>query len=134
MDQTKTQTPLSTDRLNTDIDQAIRDFAMALTEAKEFRAFEIAAQNLRQDAEAQSAIRDFQEKQSSLQMMLMLNAVSSEDQQELQCLQQAFVSHPTVATYLQAQEDLTAVCQAVAQMINESTGLSFSAACGPGCC
>jgi cell fate (sporulation/competence/biofilm development) regulator YlbF (YheA/YmcA/DUF963 family) len=134
MNQANIQTPLATAGLEEDIEQSIRDFAMALTEAKEFQAFEIAAQNLRQDAEAQSAIRDFQEKQSSLQMMLMLNAVSSEDQQELQRLQQAFVSHPTVAAYLQAQDNLTAVCQTVAQMLNESTGLSFSAACGPGCC
>lgn len=134
MNQTETQISVSTAGLKIEVDQAIREFAMALTEAEEFRTFEIAAQNLRQDAEAQEAIRDFQEKQSALQMMLMLNAVSSEDRQELQRLQEAFVSHPTVATYLQAQEDLTAVCQAVAQMLNESTGLSFSAACGPGCC
>ena len=134
MNQTEIQTSVSTAGLKIEVEQAIREFAIALTEADEFQAFEIAAQNLRRDTEAQEAIRTFQEKQASLQMMLMLNAVSSEDRQELERLQMAFVSYPTVAIYLQAQEDLTAVCQAVAQMLNESTGLSFSAACGPGCC
>ncbi|MFO7623781.1 MAG: YlbF family regulator [Anaerolineales bacterium] len=134
MNQANIQTPVATTGTEEDIEQAVRDFAMSLTESEEFQAFEIAAQNLRQDTEAQEAIRAFQEKQSSLQMMLMLNAVSPEDRQELERLQKAFIAHPTVAAYLQAQDNLTAVCQTVAQMLNESTGLSFSAACGPGCC
>jgi cell fate (sporulation/competence/biofilm development) regulator YlbF (YheA/YmcA/DUF963 family) len=134
MDQTRTQPNVMTDGQNLGIDQTIREFAMTLTEADVFQAFEVAAQNLRQDQQAQAAIRAFQEKQNSLQMMLMLNAVSPEDQQELERLRDAFVSNPTVAAYLEAQENLTSACQAVAQLLNESTGLNFSAACGPGCC
>jgi hypothetical protein len=75
MDQTRTQSSVMTDTNDGEIDQAISEFAMALTEADVFQAFEVAAQNLRQDQEAQGAIRAFQEKQNSLQMMLMLNAV-----------------------------------------------------------
>ena len=134
MDQTRTQSSIMTDRAGGEIDQVISEFAMALTEAEVFQAFEVAAQNLRQDQEAQGAIRAFQEKQNSLQMMLMLNAVPPEDQQELERLRDAFVSNPTIAAYLEAQENLTTACQAVAQILNESTGLNFSTACGPGCC
>jgi cell fate (sporulation/competence/biofilm development) regulator YlbF (YheA/YmcA/DUF963 family) len=134
MDQTRTQSSVMTDTNDGEIDQAISEFAMALTEAEVFQAFEVAAQNLRQDQEAQGAIRAFQEKQNSLQMMLMLNAVPPEDQQELERLRDAFIGNPTVAAYLEAQENLTTACQAVAQILNESTGLNFSTACGPGCC
>jgi cell fate (sporulation/competence/biofilm development) regulator YlbF (YheA/YmcA/DUF963 family) len=134
MDQTTTQPSIMTDGTDVEIDQVIREFAMTLTEAEVFQAFEVAAHNLRQDQEAQGAIRAFQEKQNSLQMMLMLNAVSPEDRQELESLRNAFVSNPTVAAYLEAQANLTNACQAVAQILNESTGLNFSTACGPGCC
>jgi cell fate (sporulation/competence/biofilm development) regulator YlbF (YheA/YmcA/DUF963 family) len=123
-----------TDTNDGEIDQAISEFAMALTEADVFQDFEVASHNLRQDQEAQGAIRAFQEKQNSLQMMLMLNAAPPEDQQELERLRDAFVSNPTVAAYMEAQENLTNACQAVAQILNESTGLNFSTACGPGCC
>jgi cell fate (sporulation/competence/biofilm development) regulator YlbF (YheA/YmcA/DUF963 family) len=134
MDQTKTQPPRTTHGIDVEIDQAIRSFAMVLTEADVFQAFEEAAHNLRQDQEAQRAIAAFQEKQNSLQMMLMLNAVSPEERQELESLRNAFVTNPTVAAYLEAQENLTTACQAVAQLLNESTGLNYSTACGPGCC
>jgi cell fate (sporulation/competence/biofilm development) regulator YlbF (YheA/YmcA/DUF963 family) len=134
MDQIKTQPNVLIDGQNLDIEQTVREFAMALTEADVFQDFEVAAHNLRQDQEAQGAIRAFQEKQNSLQMMLMLNAVSTEDQQELERLRDAFISNPTVAAYMEAQENLTNACQAVAQILNESTGLNFSTACGPGCC
>ena len=134
MDPTRTQSSRISNEVDIEIDQSIRSFAMALTEAEVFQAFEIAAQNLRQDQEAQEVIAAFQEKQNSLQMMLKLNAVSPEDRWELERLRDAFVSHPTVAAYLQAQENLTTTCQAVAQLLNQSTGLSFSTACRPGCC
>jgi cell fate (sporulation/competence/biofilm development) regulator YlbF (YheA/YmcA/DUF963 family) len=134
MDPTKTQISVTTNGIDVEIDQAIKDFAMALTEADVFQVFEVAAQKLRQDQEAQEVIAAFQEKQNSLQMMLKLNAVSPEDRGELERLHNAFVSNPTVAAYLEAQENLTTTCQAVAQLLNQSTGLSFSTACRPGCC
>ena len=113
---------------------AARAFAQALAESAEFQAYEQASDRLRQDKTAQRAIGAYQTKQQSLQAMLMLNAVSAKDQAELERLQQAFLSHPTVAAYLQAQEDLTAVCQAAADVLSQRIGLSFTAACGPGCC
>jgi cell fate (sporulation/competence/biofilm development) regulator YlbF (YheA/YmcA/DUF963 family) len=134
MDPTKTQISVTTNGIDVEIDQAIKDFAMALTEADVFQVFEVAAQKLRQDQEAQEVIAAFQEKQNSLQMMLKLNAVSPEDRGELERLHNAFVSNPTVAAYLEAQENLATTCQAVAQLLNQSTGLSFSTACRPGCC
>ncbi len=113
---------------------AARAFAEALAESVEFQASEEAAERLRQDETAQRAIGAFQTKQQSLQAMLMLNAVSAEDRADLERLRQAFLSHPTVAAYLLAQENLTAVCQAAADVLSQRIGLSFAAACGPGCC
>ena len=113
---------------------AARAFAQALAESDEFQAFEQATDGLRQDETAQRAIEAYQTKQQSLQVSLMLGAVNAEDQAELERLRQAFLSHPTVAAYLQAQENLTAICQAAADLLSQRIGLSFTAACGPGCC
>ena len=113
---------------------AAHAFAQALAESDEFQAFEQATDGLRQDETAQRIIEAYQTKQQSLQVSQMLGAVSAEDQAELEHLRQAFLSHPTVAAYLQAQENLTAICQAAADLLSQRIGLSFTAACGPGCC
>lgn len=118
----------------TAVREATRAFAQALTETAEYEAFEEAASLLRDDQLAQRAIAAYQSKQRSLEAMLMLNAVSAEDQTELERLRQAFLSESTVVAYFQAQEDLMALCQASADLLSERIGLSFAAACGPGCC
>ena len=113
---------------------AAHAFAQALAESDEFQAFEQATDDLRKDETAQRIIQAYQTKQQSLQVSLMLGALSTEEQAELERLRQAFLSHPTVAAYLQAQENLTAICQAAADLLSQHIGLSFTAACGPGCC
>jgi cell fate (sporulation/competence/biofilm development) regulator YlbF (YheA/YmcA/DUF963 family) len=117
-----------------EVSTAVHAFARALVESDEFRAFEHAAQRLSQDVTAQNAIRAFQEKQQALQTMLMLNAVSPEDQRELERLQQAFLGHPTVVDYLRTEENLKSLCQTTADLLSKRIGLSYTAACGPGCC
>ena len=114
--------------------QAARDFAVALSETPQFRAYDEAAERLNQDPVAQRAIDAFQAKQQSLQAMLMLNAVSEEDRAELQRLQRAFASTPAVVAYAQAQADLMAICQTSADWLSEAIGLNYAAVCGSGCC
>lgn len=129
-------TPVLTAAAATDEDvrTAAHAFAQALAESAEFRAFEETTARLRRDESAQRAITAYQTKQQSLQMMLMLNAASVEEQAELECLRQAFLSEPTVAAYLKARADLMALCQAAADLLSRRIGLSFAAACGPGLC
>ena len=114
--------------------QAARDFAVALSETPQFRAYEEATEHLNQDPMAQRAIDAFQAKQQSLQAMLMLNAISEADKAELQRLQRVFASTPAVVAYAQAQADLMAICQASADWLSGAIGLNYAAACGSGCC
>ena len=114
--------------------QAARDFAVALAETPQFKAYEDAIDRLNHDAAAQQAIDAFQAKQESLQAMLQLNAVSEEDQAELQRLQNVFSSTPAVIAYAQAQADLMAICQMAADVLSQAIGLNYAAACGSGCC
>ncbi len=114
--------------------QAARDFGQALAETQQFKALEAAGERLRGDRAAQGAMQTYQTKQQALQMMQMLNAVSPEEGAELERLRRAFLAAPAVGAYLQAQEDFTVLCRAAADMLTKSIGLSFTAACGPGCC
>lgn len=114
--------------------QSARDFAVALSETPQFKAYETAIERLNDDPQAQHAMEAFQAKQEALQAMLMLNAVSAAERAELEQLQLAFMNQPAVAAYFQAQTDLMAICQASADWLSEAIGLNFAAACGSGCC
>lgn len=114
--------------------QSARDFAAALAETPQFKAYEEAAERLNHDVEAQRVIDEFQAKRQALQAQLMLNAVSEADKAELQRLQDAFSNTPAVMAYAQAQADLMAICQTAADWLSEAIGLNYAAACSSGCC
>jgi cell fate (sporulation/competence/biofilm development) regulator YlbF (YheA/YmcA/DUF963 family) len=114
--------------------QSARDFAAALADTPQFKAYEEAVERLNHDTLAQRAIDAFQTKQQSLQAMLMLNAVSEADRAELQHLQNAFSSAPAVVAYAEAQADLMAICRASADWLSQAIRLNYAAACGSGCC
>ncbi len=116
------------------VKEAARQFAETLSETAQFKAFEEALYAYRQDAEAQNALRAFQKKQSSLRAMLMLNAVSEEDRQELQQLQDRFYQQPSVQRYTKAQEELTAICQEIGDLITNAIGLDYGTSCRTGGC
>ena len=68
-------------------------------------------------------------------MLLRLNAVSQDDQDELDRLYRAMLDQPTVTAYLQAQANVTTLCQAAANLLSEKIELNFVSACRPsGCC
>ncbi len=114
--------------------QAARDFAVALAETSQFKAYEEAIDRLNHDTAAQQAIDAFQAKRESLQAMLLLNAVSDSDRAELQRMQNVFSSTPAVMAYAQAQADLMTICQTVADSLSQAIGLNYAAACSSGCC
>lgn len=114
--------------------QSARDFAVALAETPQFKAYEEATDRLNHDTAAQQAIDAFQTKRESLQAMLLLNAVSDADRAELQRLQDVFSSTPAVVAYAQAQADLMTICQTTADVLSQTIGLNYATACGSGCC
>lgn len=115
--------------------QAARHFAEALAETAQYRAFEQTLFDFRQDAAAQSALQAFQTKQTSLKGLLMLNAVSAEDRQELQALADRFNQQPSVIAYSQAQNDLVAISQELGDLVSNAIGLDYASVCrSGGCC
>jgi cell fate (sporulation/competence/biofilm development) regulator YlbF (YheA/YmcA/DUF963 family) len=116
------------------VPQAAHDFAAALAATWQFTALEAASERLRQDQAAQHAMEAYQAKQLSLQAVLMLNALSVDEQADLERLREAFLAEPSVGAYLQAEAELRAFCQATADLLSEHVGLNFAAACSSGCC
>ncbi len=116
------------------VQQAARDFAVALSETPQFKAYEEAIARLNDDPQAQRILEALEEKQQALQAVLMLNALSPEERGELERLRAAFLNHPTVVAFYQAQADLQAVCQAAAERLSAAIGFNYATACGAGCC
>jgi cell fate (sporulation/competence/biofilm development) regulator YlbF (YheA/YmcA/DUF963 family) len=116
------------------VHQAGRDFAVALAETPQFKAFERAYEALTKDLEAQKALKAFREKATSLQVMLQLNAVSEAERVGLEQLRQNYISHSSVQTYSAAQADLLSLCQQTAAKISSAIGLNYASVCGPSCC
>jgi cell fate (sporulation/competence/biofilm development) regulator YlbF (YheA/YmcA/DUF963 family) len=116
------------------VKQAARDFAVALAETHQFKAFEQAAYAFHQDHAAQQAMQAYQQEQHSLRPLLMLNALSAEQRDELDRLLSAFIDQPVVQEYFTAQAELATLCQALGDVLSESIDLNYAASCGISCC
>ncbi len=106
--------------------RAVRAFATALVETPQFQAFEQASAALNDDEVAKRAMDAYQAKLQSLQMLLMLNAVSDADRAELENLRQAVLARSTVSTYVDAERTLIALLQSVNDVVTERIGLPFA--------
>ncbi len=113
---------------------AARDFAVALAETSQFKAFTQAYEVVSHDVAAQQSLSAYQDKIESLRALIMLNAISQADRAELQHLMQDYLAHPSVKAYAIAESELTTLCQQVAGMISAAIGLNYAAACGASCC
>lgn len=117
-----------------EVREAARKFASVLALSPQYQAFERAYEALRRDDSAQQSINAFQDRQHTWQMQMMLGILSPAEREELHRLQQRMLSHPTVQNYFRCQEELSALCQRVNEVITSVIGLNFAASCGPGCC
>lgn len=114
--------------------QTARDFAAALAETPQFKAFEQATYAFRKDQSAQQAMAAFQKKQIELRAMIMLNALSPDQRTELEQLAHAFRNQAVVQEYFAAEAAFGQLCQRLGDTISQSIGLNYAAACGVSCC
>lgn len=129
-----TQLDRSGDRGTSDVERAARGFAAALAETPEFKAFEEASTRFEEDERAKEAYRAFQVEQRALQPYVMLGAATDEQRADLDRLHAAFVSEPSAARLLEAQDSLSRLCGAIDPLLSAHIGLRFAATCSPGCC
>jgi cell fate (sporulation/competence/biofilm development) regulator YlbF (YheA/YmcA/DUF963 family) len=120
--------------LPTVVRAAGRDFAAALAETPQFKAFERAYMALKNDTAAQKSLSEYQAKVKSLREGLIANAISETERAELERLKNDYLTRPTVEAYNNAEAELTAICQQAAGMISSAIGSNYAAACGASCC
>ena len=111
-----------------------RDFAAALAETAQFKAFEQAHEALSQDVTAQQTLAVYRNKVDSLSVLLKLNAASEAERAELEQLRQDYLTRASVQAYAAAQAELTSLCQEAAGKISAAIGLNYAASCGTSCC
>ncbi len=114
--------------------QAAHDFAEALSETPQFQTWEQATWALRQDQTAQTMAQKLQAMQRELEPLLMLGAAKAEQRLEVEQLRSDYRALPTVATYIQAEADLRALCQVANTVLSKAAGLDFAANCASECC
>jgi len=113
---------------------AARDFAAALSEEAQFKAFEQAYEAMSHDVAAQQALSAYREKADSLDVMLKLNAVSETERAELERLRQDYLTCASVQAYGAALVELTTLCQQAAGKISAAIGLNYASSCASSCC
>ncbi len=120
--------------LDLPVREAATAFAQVLADTPEFRTFDESHHAFKADHAAQNAVQQFEDKQRSLQMMQRLGVLEQNQLDELNRLREEMMSHPTVRTYVEAQDELMRLCQAVVKEISEGIGIDFAGACAPSCC
>ncbi len=127
------ETTLNDLDLTTEVRDALRQFARVLVETPQFIQFQEASRALEQDDAAQRALTAFQAKQQSLQMLQTLNALSKEEQAELETLRQAVITQQTVTEYVNAEAELKILCRTLNDTVSARLGLRFAMR-RSGCC
>jgi cell fate (sporulation/competence/biofilm development) regulator YlbF (YheA/YmcA/DUF963 family) len=114
---------------------ALAALAEALTEAPQFAAFEAASLRLEADAGAQEALEAYQTECRSLEMLMRLNALSPDQQDELDALKAAVSAQESITAYSEAQGELAGLWQAVTALLSQRIGVDYGAASRvSGCC
>ena len=116
------------------VKQAAHDFAAALAEMQQFKDFEQTAYRFRRDEDAQKDMQAYREKQQELRPLIQRSAVPPTAKAELEHLHDAWLAHPSVLEYLEAQAELVGLCQSLGDLLSEMVGLDFPAACSLNCC
>ena len=125
-------TPTTTD--SPAASQATVDFASALSATPEWQAWEAAAMRVRGDPSAQRASAAYEERLKALRLNLMLQAVSPEEEAELERLHDALFDEPAVVAYAEAEAALKALCGASAERLSRTIGLDYAGSCATSCC
>jgi len=113
-----------------------RTLARAIGESVRFRAFEAARKTLVADAELTRRLHRYQSRERELAPLRAHGGADPREEGALEVEWHSLSEIPVVRAFLQAQEELEAFFESVAQAITEAAGLDYASACVPagGCC
>lgn len=117
------------------LQQATEQLGRALRASAPVRAYLDASTDMETDIEATGLLDELAQRQAALRVKQNDGGLSQADIDGLRALQFRFQTQPTIATYLQAQQDLRALLPQINYEISQLLGVDFAAlARKSGCC
>lgn len=104
-------------------------FCQVFMEIPQYKAYEQANADLRDDAEAHAAAQAYSQKLGSLRIPIKLKTVSEKDKLELQNLKDAYDQMPSVIAFNKADQELRAVAQQLGDILSQSIDMDFGNRC-----
>ncbi len=117
------------------LEQATQQLGRALRASAPLKAHLDASASLKTDAEAMSLLDELAQRQALLRVMQNAGGPTQADIDDLRALQFRAQTQPTIAAYLQAQQDLRSLLPQINYEISQLLGVDFAAlARKSGCC
>jgi len=117
------------------LQQATEQLGRALRTSAPVRAYLDASTDMETDIEATGLLDELAQRQAALRVKQNDGGLSQADIDGLRALQFHFQTQPTIAIYLQAQQDLRALLPQINYEISQLLGVDFAAlARKSGCC
>lgn len=116
--------------------QASRSLAKAIAETANYKAFERARDRLSSDVEARKMLDDLEAAEQKAQLAESWGGLSDFERKKLERLRDSTFKHPTINTFLEAQERLIADLKELNRYMTEKLGIDFADMTKPqtGCC
>ncbi|WP_224269000.1 YlbF family regulator [Haloprofundus salinisoli] len=114
-------------------DELGRELGDAIAALPEYEAFEDAKAAVEDDEEVQAQISEFEQLREEFMVARQMGEANQQQLQKVQRAQQELHSLPTMAEYLEAQEELQNRLEDVNRAISEPLAVDFGGEAG-GCC
>jgi len=117
------------------LEQATEQLGRALRASAPMKAYFDASANLKTDTEAMGLLDKLAQRQAALRVKQNDGGLTQADLDDLRALQFRVQTQPTIAAYLQVQQDLRALLPQINYEISQLLGVDFAAlARKSGCC
>jgi len=119
-----------------EIMEAARGFARAIGESSQFREYEQAEGNIREDTTARTLLTEYQEAQETVRMLQSWPEGNSSHNEQFRELEEKVFRHPKLHKYFEGQERLASLIQELNKILREDLGFDFARLAKPagGCC
>ena len=119
-----------------EIVEAARGFASAIGASSQFRDYEEAAGNIREDMGARALLTEYQEAQRTIRLLQGWSGGNSSHTEQFRELQEKVFKHPKLHNYFDSQERLVSLLQELNKNLREALGFDFARLAKPagGCC
>lgn len=114
------------DRLNPELKQAAQALGHALKDAPSLQVYTAAVARMAGDAQATTLLDELERVQSDMRVRQANGEVTPADTARLRQLQQEVQAHPTIATFLAAQQNVLAYLPEVNQALGDLLGVDFA--------